>query len=334
MRYSITSGMVLAAMSIGEAVAGPTHAHLHRRVHELEKKNDWNDASNYKGVDWTKAYAEGMASKTAVVAAAASTPAVAEKLAAVAPLVSSVVSDAKSAVASVAVAKTSAASSSTASSSSSLSGLWKGLTGVSNSRTAFGPGISPVGTPGDNYFGNYGGTGDDYGSNVILVDSIGDNDFTNTFTNTQSVPITVNVWNKVGPDLKVLSGAPMAPTKTTLTFILAPGASQIVAFQDISNIGWAQPVEELTGASAYKTSWGEANFCKTGSGYDVSAINDDKNYNMTIISTENSGCKSNTVENTWKTDKDAVGSADGADTNGSCYVPAGPMHLQTSMGGS
>ncbi|TVY14893.1 Allergen Asp f 4 [Lachnellula arida] len=329
MRYSITSaGMVLAAMTIGEAVAGPTHAHLHRRVHELEKKTDWSDPSLYKGVDFAKAYSEGMESKTSVAVAASTVVAGANSAQATASSVASTVT-------SSAAAKTSAASSSIESEAASiLAGLWKDLVGLSNSRTAFGPGIAPVGTPGDNYFGNYGGTGDDYGSNVILVDSIGDNQFTNTFKNTQSVPITVNVWNKVGPDYQVLSGAPLAPTKTTLTFVLQPGASQIVAFQDISNIGWAEPVEELTGASAYATSWGEANFVSTGSGYDVSAINDSKNYNMTITSTENSGCTSDTTQNTWKSATDAVGESDGTDTNGSCYVPGSSLHLQTTMGGS
>jgi len=36
MRYSTTS-IVLAAMTIGEAVAGPAHAHLHRKVHEKKE---------------------------------------------------------------------------------------------------------------------------------------------------------------------------------------------------------------------------------------------------------------------------------------------------------
>jgi hypothetical protein len=36
MRYSTTSGMILAAMTVGEAVAGPTHAHKHRHLHKKE----------------------------------------------------------------------------------------------------------------------------------------------------------------------------------------------------------------------------------------------------------------------------------------------------------
>jgi hypothetical protein len=35
MRYS--TAMMLAAMSIGEAVAGPTHAHLHRKAHQKKE---------------------------------------------------------------------------------------------------------------------------------------------------------------------------------------------------------------------------------------------------------------------------------------------------------
>ncbi|TVY44901.1 hypothetical protein LOCC1_G003216 [Lachnellula occidentalis] len=325
MRYSITSGMVLAAMTmtIGETVAGPTHAHLHRRAHDLQKKTDWNDASNYEGVDFAKAYAEGVASKASDVVAAVASPVVA----AVAGQAAQVTA---SSAASSSTAKSSATSSASSSSPSSiLTALWNDIIGASNARSSFGPGIAPVGTPGDNYFGNYGGTGDNYGSNVIMVDSIGDNDFTNTFKNTQSKAITVNVWNKVGPDYEVLSGSALAPTRTTLTFVLQPGASQIVAFQDISNIGWAEAVDEYTAASAFKTSWGEANFCSTGSGYDLSAINSDNTYQMTITSTQNAACTSDPTQNMWLTASDPVGSGDG-----SCYVPAGPMHLQTIMGGS
>ena len=36
MRYS-TSGMMLAAMVIGDAMAGPAHVHLHRRAHEKKE---------------------------------------------------------------------------------------------------------------------------------------------------------------------------------------------------------------------------------------------------------------------------------------------------------
>jgi hypothetical protein len=36
MRYS-TIAMMLAAMTIGEAMAGPTHVHLHRKAHEKKE---------------------------------------------------------------------------------------------------------------------------------------------------------------------------------------------------------------------------------------------------------------------------------------------------------
>jgi hypothetical protein len=35
MRYS--TAIILAAMGIGEAVAGPTHAHLHRNAHQKKE---------------------------------------------------------------------------------------------------------------------------------------------------------------------------------------------------------------------------------------------------------------------------------------------------------
>jgi hypothetical protein len=38
MRYATTSGMVVAAICIGEAVAGPAHAHLHQRAQKEKKE--------------------------------------------------------------------------------------------------------------------------------------------------------------------------------------------------------------------------------------------------------------------------------------------------------
>ena len=236
------------------------------------------------------------------------------------------------------VAQASSSSSSSSSSSNSIEStvenLFAGLVGLSNSLTAFGPGIAPVGTPGDNYFGNYGGKGANYGSNVIKVDSVGSYQFTNTFKNSQSQSITVNVWNKVGPDYQVLSGSALAPTKTTLTFVLPPGGSQVVAFQNVSNIGWAQATDQKTESGAFQTTWGEANFVEGGSGYDVSAINNPSNdYHMTITSEESPSCTSDITQNYWKTASEPVGMLDGTNTDGSCYVPATSMHLTTTMGG-
>jgi hypothetical protein len=273
---------------------------------------------DYSDVNFSKAYSEGMAEKTAT-APAATTTAVVATPSAVSPSVAS---------------SPAASSSSSSSSGSSSSGLWNNVVGVSNSLNAFGPGIAPVGTPGDNYFGNYGGTGKNYGSNVLMVDSVGSYQFTNTFKNSQSKSITVNIWNKVGPDCQVLSGPALAPTKTTLTFVLKPGGSQVVAFQDNSNIGWAQPVDAIIESGAFQTTWGECNFVSGGSGYDVSAINNPSNdYHMTITSVENPSCTSDITQNYWKTATDPVGSLDGTNTDGSCYVPGTSMHLETTMGG-
>ena len=160
------------------------------------------------GINWSSAYEAGMAEKTAAAAAPAATPAAAAPAVA-APAtttVPSVPSDEATTV------------------ESAVSELFAGLAGVSNSLSAFGQSCGCAsGSPGDSYIGEVGLP---YGSNIIKVDSISGYDFTNTFTNTQSSTITVNVWNKVGHDMQPLSGSALAPKSTTLTFTLAPGASQ------------------------------------------------------------------------------------------------------------
>jgi len=270
------------------------------------------------GVDWASAYAAGQASKTASAAPAVATPAV--------------VAAVKASPTPVAGSSPSAAASSSSGSSSSstnniVDSLLGGVIGAANKLTSFGSPVSPSGALGDNYRGNYGSP---YGSNVIKVDSVGDHAYTNTFKNTQSKSIIVNIWNKVGPDMQVLSGSALAPKDTTLTFTLAPGASQVVAFQENSQIAWAEVCSETTPSGAFKTTWGEANFVKSGSGYDVSAINNaNNNYAMTITSNEAPQCTSSRTENFWLTDSKPIGTSDG-----SCFIAQNTATLQTIMGGT
>ncbi|KAH6669414.1 putative allergen Asp f 4 [Halenospora varia] len=315
MRTSAASGLMLAAL-IGNAVAGPTHMHLHQKVHEKkdvqERDIDWNNL----GIDWSSAWAEGQKTKTAAPAVATS---------AAAKATGAVFAEAKK---SSATATATSAKATSTSSSGSNSGLWKGIKGVSNDRTSFGSTSGTSVGSEVSYVGNYGSP---YGSNIIKVDSVGSNKYTNTFTNSQSSTITVNIWNKVGSDLLANSGQALAPKDTTLTFTLAPGASQVVAFAENTQIGWAQACDNIAASGAFATTWGEANFVSTGCGYDVSAIMNSagNTYNMSISSTEAPQCTSDMTQNFWLNDKTPVGTSDG-----SCYISAGTCTMKTVMGGN
>ena len=260
------------------------------------------------GINWSSAYEAGQASKTAAAAAPVATTAAAAAPATTTKA-SNIVSDVTSAI------------------ESGVEELFDNLVGVSNSRTSFGSSTIASGTVGDSYMGNYGTP---YGANIIKVDSTAGYDFTATFTNTQSKSITVNIWNKVGPDFLPLSGSALAPKNTTLTFALAAGSSQVVAFQENSQVAWAQACSETAESGAYATTWGEANFVATGSGYDVSAImNSSNDYDMSISSSEAPACTSDRTQNFWLTATDPVGNSDG-----SCYIAQSTATLKVEMGGT
>jgi hypothetical protein len=130
--------------------------------------------------------------------------------------------------------------------------------------------------------------------------------------------------------MRPLSGSALAPTTTTLTFVLAPGASQTVAFQENTQVAWAQACSSITASGAYDTTWGEANLGPGGSGYDVSAIENSagNNYAMKITSVEAPGCTSDQTQNMWLTATDPVGTSDG-----SCFIAQSTATLTTIMGG-
>jgi len=264
------------------------------------------------GINWSSAYEAGQASKTAAAAApVATTAAAAAPATTTSASVDNIVSDVTTAI------------------QSGVAELFDGLAGVANDLTSFGGDCGCVsGSAGDFYMGQ---VGKPYGSNIIKVDSTKGYDFTNTFTNSQSETITVNIWNKVGEDMQPLSGSALAPKTTTLTFTLGPGKSQVVAFMADSQVGWAQATSATAESGAYATSWGEANFCATGSGYDMSAImNPDGNsYNMSISSDEAPACTSDRTQNYWLTATEPIGSSDG-----SCYIAQSTAHLTTVMGGN
>lgn len=209
--------------------------------------------------------------------------------------------------------------------------LWKNLVGVSNNRKAFGQ-RTPTSGKEVGYVSN---VGIPEGSNMIKVDSANDQIFTNQFINISEEPMTVVIWNKAAspglqdpmnanPNL----GASIAPEHPALTISLQPKESQTVAFMDESVIGWAQACETRAISGGFQTTWGEAQFNTTGSGYDVSAIQnaEGNNYIMHITSVEASSCESSESQNMWITDTSTVGS-------GSCYIAQNTAHLITKMGG-
>ncbi|KAE9368415.1 hypothetical protein N431DRAFT_547412 [Stipitochalara longipes BDJ] len=321
MRYSTTSGMILAAMTIGEAVAGPTHAHKHRHLQKKDYDVDWNSLDwNDMGIDWSSAWAAGQHTSTSAAPVVVPTPTAAAPV--VAPAATTT-----AAAAPPPAAHTSAASGVVGAVLNEVESLFDGLVGISNGLKSFGGSTTPSGVAGDNYMGNVGAP---YGANIILDPPSG-TPFTNTFHNSQSKSITVNVWQKVGPDMRPLSGSALAPTWTTLTFVLAAGASRTVGFLDNTQVAWAEACSEKTGSGAFQTAWGELNVDSAGSGYDVSAINDNSNYNMVITSSEASSCTSSPAQglNYWKTATEPVGGSDG-----SCFIAQSTATLHTVMGGA
>ncbi|TGO33753.1 hypothetical protein BHYA_0228g00020 [Botrytis hyacinthi] len=336
MRYS-TTAIVLAAMSIGEAVAGPTHVHRHKHEKKAAVVEDWTALDWAEmGINWSSAYEAGKASKTAAAAAAStdSTATAVDNLAdnKIAAYTTSA-SVAASTTAASSSKTSSAKSTATATSSSSsiiddLEDLFDALVGASNGRTSFGSVVAAAGGTTDNYYGNYGSP---YGSNVIKADSSASYSYTVNFVNTQSKKITVNIWNKVGPDMQPLSGSALAPKNTTLTITIPSGGSQKVAFDEDSQVAWAQACSSTAASGAFDTTWGEAQFLKTGSGYDMSAIMNSagNNYNMTITSEEAPACTSDPNQNYWLTATEPIGTSDG-----SCFIPQSTATLTVIMGGT
>jgi len=331
MRYS-TSVMIVAALGIGEAVAGPTHAHMHRHRHQNQKKDgvDWNALNwNDMGIDWTSAWAAGQATSTVA-------PVVAPVATTAAPVIAS-----STKVAAPAPATTTSASTSSSNSIvSDAESLFDGLVGLANNLVAFGESTASSGSD----VGKIGNIGNPQGSNIIKVDSTEGYPFTGNFINTSGSPITVVFWNKAfsndgsAENAEANLGSCVASKTPALTIALAPGASQIVAFQEDSQVGFAQAIDPSTGltpSGAYATTWGEINCASGGSGFDMSAINNPKgnNYNMALSALE-TPCISDPTQNYWYAegnnweDPKPFGNSDG-----SCYVPGNSMTLTVKMGG-
>lgn len=277
------------------------------------------------GIDWSSAWAAGQHSSTVAAVAATATSEAAPVAATT--TAAAVVAATTTKAATTAAAKT---TSSTSPLESAVTSLWGDLVGLSNNLKSFGTAITSATGSEVSYIGNYGSP---QGSNMIKVSSRTGYDYTNEFINTSGESMTVVLWNKAydaGNGVEANLGASMAPKTPILSFALAPGESQIVAFQENSQIGWCQAVSDIAESGAFATTWGEMNFVSTGSGYDVSAIMNpnNNNYDMTITSAEAPHCTSSRTENFWLTETDPVG-----DSNGSCYIAQSTATITTKMGG-
>jgi len=309
-------------LSIGQAVAGPTHAHLHRHRDVHEKRVDWESLDwQNMGIDWSSAWAAGQHSSTAApVPVPTSAPVAAAPPKSTAP------------------AKSPATNSNLVSDvASGAASLWNNLKGLANDLTAFGEAAIGSGQE----IAAIGNIGAPQGANMIKVASAEGYQFTNTFINTSPHPITVVCWNKAYSrtgsvaDADANLGSCVAPITPTLTFALQPGDRQVVAFQDGTLMGWSQAVDGKTPSGAFAATWGEGSFKKEGSGYDMSAIlnPDGNNYNMAISASE-TPCISDPTQNYWEAkDNNPETPVPIGNSDGSCYVPGSTATLVTKMGG-
>lgn len=142
------------------------------------------------------------------------------------------------------------------------------------SNEGFGGQSSPSGSE-IHYKGN---VGTPWGSNIISVSPAAAHRYKYVvqFNGAKSQPWTVIIWNKVGPDGKMDGWY----GHSALTFVIAPGESHYVAFDEDSEGAWGAapgtnglPTDTWGG---YTSTWGEFSFGdgenNGWSGWDVSAI--------------------------------------------------------------
>lgn len=124
----------------------------------------------------------------------------------------------------------------------------------------------------------HGNVGVPWGSNIIEVSPTEAHKYKYVaqFTGANSEPWTVIIWNKIGPDGKMDGWY----GHSAMTFILAPGETKYVAFDEDSIGAWGAapgtkglPKDDFGG---YTSTWGEFSFGDIEnngwSGWDVSAI--------------------------------------------------------------
>lgn len=124
----------------------------------------------------------------------------------------------------------------------------------------------------------HGNSGIPWGSNIIRVSPTSAHEYKYVvqFRGANQDPWTITIWNKMGPDGKLDGWY----GNSALTFVLAPGETRYVAFDEDSEGAWGAapgtdslPTDHWGG---YTSTWGEFSFGdeenKGWSGWDVSAI--------------------------------------------------------------
>ncbi|KAL8676368.1 MAG: hypothetical protein Q9186_007111 [Xanthomendoza sp. 1 TL-2023] len=182
--------------------------------------------------------------------------------------------------------------------------------------------------------GYHGNVGVPYGSNMMFVktEDVNKYKYTNTFSNTGSNPLPIQVWNKGGRDGAPQSGMCEEPN---LKFTLQPGESRAVAFDENTLAAFSRDCDR----NEYKIPmcvWGELTFggempasgqsdgSKKWSGFDRSSIPAGAHeiLTMSCLSCDNQETTSGKGKNAWETADQKPGK------NG---VPPGPAHLLTEM---
>ena len=309
------NALLVAALGLDSALAQPANRQKQRR--DLADVN-WNTVS-YTGVDWnTVNYGGAAATSTPVTAAAAAAAAATTTTTPVSqpantPTKGTPVHHHHHHHSSSTASPAAAQPSDTTHSSSSGTKSFGGVTEPKDNGNK------------DEYVGN---VGNPYGSNMILLDSADDAKkykYSNTFTNPTSGEIKVIVWNKSGKDGRPQSGMSLPPT---LTFSIAPNQSKAVAFDENSQVAFAQDCERdpLKG-NLPNCTWGEADFgdLRNGgwSGYDRSSIPNSAG-NTGLLTIECEGAKTSSKESNSFTSA--------AQTNAGGSLAPGPAHFITTMG--
>lgn len=172
-----------------------------------------------------------------------------------------------------------------------------------------------------------GNVGIPWGSNIITVSPTEAHQYKYVarFTGSNTQPWTITIWNKVGPDNKMDGWY----GHSALSFILGPGETRYVAFDEDSEGAWGAapgtrglPIDNWGG---FTSTWGEFTFGdgENGgwSGWDVSAIQaqiaGQRVQGMRICMADGSGCsvitpQARKVVNAYTEDKrhhDGIGGA-------------------------
>ena len=342
MRYQL---IVLAALSLEFTVAQPAHHRHHHKARRNLEDVDWvNGGIKYdvSKVDWTKVPYD--ADKAAPGAPAPIPSNHVENNGAAGPQSPKVInvvpipaqSDKEKADQNSKSQDNNSQSSDGQSSNESsgskdtTSGLTGGAKGSFGGRTS-----GRAGATEDQYHGNVGVP---YGSNMMAI-STGDVDkykYTNTFKNTGSNPLTIQIWNKEGRDGAPQSGMCEEPN---MKLTVQPGQSQTVAFDENTTAAFSRDCKRDGSSGIPMCVWGELTFggemaavgdkkaSNKWSGFNRSSIPAGANEILTITCTScdakaREETKSGKEQNTWETAGDAF------HRNG---VPPGPAHLLTEM---